>query len=83
MTNEIMNGKLPEEGFVRAADLVNMPAKGGKPARRGILPVSKSTLWKMVKDGKLAPPVKLSENVTAWPVSVIREYLARQTQAGA
>lgn len=78
MTNESEAGKLPEVGFVRARQLVYCPASGGKPERRGILSISKTTLWKLVKLGKFPKPVKLSEGVTAWRVEDVRAYLAGQ-----
>ncbi|MBL8500470.1 MULTISPECIES: helix-turn-helix transcriptional regulator [Nitrosomonas] len=31
-----------------------------------LIPLSHSTLWNHVKNGKFPKPVKLSENVTAW-----------------
>ncbi|KWR88597.1 AlpA family transcriptional regulator [Cupriavidus sp. IDO] len=58
-------GKLPETGYVRQSQLI--------PA---ILPFSSATLWRKVKAGTFPKPVKLSERVTAWDASSIREYLA-------
>jgi len=58
-------GKLPDTGYVRQSQLI--------PA---ILPFSSATLWRKVKAGTFPKPVKLSERVTAWDASSIREYLA-------
>lgn len=33
---------------------------------RGILPISKSTWWAGVKDGRFPQPIKLGDRVTAW-----------------
>ncbi len=56
MTNQI----LPETGFVRL------------PAVLKVFPVSKSTWWAGVKEGRLPKPVKLGPKTTAWRVEDIR-----------
>ena len=61
------NQALPETGFVRVKQII----------APGPIPVSRSTWWQGVKDGKYPPPVKLSENVTAWRVEDIRDLIDR------
>jgi prophage regulatory protein len=46
-----------EPGFLRISHIVGSD---------GLLPMSKSTWWKGVKEGRYPQPVKLSANVTAW-----------------
>jgi prophage regulatory protein len=41
----------------------------------GPIPVSKSTWWAGVKDGRFPKPVKLSTRVTAWRVEDIRDFI--------
>ena len=60
---------LPPTGYIRKAQLI--------PA---IIPVSSSTLWRWVKNGQFVPPVKLSENVTAWRVEDVRQWLDTKGQ---
>ena len=67
MTENTFPG-LPTEGFVRLKGVI---------APNGPIPVSRSTWWQGVKDGKYPPPVKLSENVTAWRVEDIRDLIDR------
>lgn len=55
---------LPETGFIRQAQLIPH-----------ILPFSSATLWRMVKAGTFAAPVKLSERVTAWRVEDVRRFI--------
>lgn len=43
-----------------------------------MLPFSKSTLWRKVKDGSFPKPIKLSERVTAWKVEEIHEWMVGQ-----
>jgi prophage regulatory protein len=58
-------------GYLRLKDLV----------RR--VPVSKSTIWLWVQERKFPQPVKLSERVTAWPVSAVEEWEAAKREAAA
>lgn len=57
-------GELPANGYVRQSQLIP-----------SIIPFSSATLWRKVKAGKFPRPVKLSERVTAWKVSDIREWM--------
>ena len=54
---------LPNTGFLRL------------PAVLALFPVSKSTWWNGVKDGKFPAPVKLTERTTAWRVEDIRKLI--------
>lgn len=54
---------LPVAGYVRLPKVLEL------------IPVSRSTWWAGVKDGRFPTPVKLSTRVTAWPVESIRELL--------
>ncbi len=56
-------GILPQSGFVRLSAIL---------APNGPIPVSRSTWWAGVKDGRFPKPVKLSRRVTAWRVEDIR-----------
>lgn len=44
------------------------------PQREGRLPVSGATIWRWVKDGKFPAPVRLSSNITAWPVEAVEAW---------
>jgi predicted DNA-binding transcriptional regulator AlpA len=57
---------LPETGYVRLSQIIP-----------SIIPVSKSTWWNGVKDGRYPRPVKLSERCTAWRVEDIRNLIER------
>ena len=60
--------KLPAAGFVRLASIL---------APAGPIPVSKSTWWAGVKDGRYPKPVKLGPRITAWRVEDIRTLIDR------
>lgn len=54
---------LPDTGFVRL------------PAILARYPISKSSWWAMVRDGRAPASIKLSPMVTAWKASEIRAFL--------
>jgi len=54
---------LPETGFLRLPEVLRL------------FPVSKSTWWLGVKDGRFPKPVKLSDKITAWRVEDIRQLI--------
>ncbi len=58
--------KLPETGFLRLRDILSP---------RGPIPVSKSTWWQGVKDGRFPKPVKLGARITVWRAEDIRRLL--------
>jgi predicted DNA-binding transcriptional regulator AlpA len=60
--------ELPDTGFVRLTSIL---------APRGPIPVSKSTWWAGVKDGRYPAPVKLGPRITAWRVEDIRSLIKR------
>ena len=57
---------LPETGFVRLKQIL---------APRGPIPVSKSTWWQGVRDGRYPSPVKLGRRITAWRGEDIRALI--------
>ncbi len=68
--------KLPDNAFIREAQLVRSPKRPHAPAP---LPFSAPTLWRKVKAGTFPRPVKLSERVTAWKVADVRAWIAAQS----
>ena len=55
--------KFPETGFVRLSQIL---------APNGPIPVSKSTWWQGVKDGRFPPSQKLGPKTTVWKAKDIR-----------
>ncbi|WP_424991162.1 helix-turn-helix transcriptional regulator [Fluviibacterium sp. S390] len=55
--------RFPQAGFVRLAQIL---------APDGPIPVSKSTWWQGVKDGRFPAPQKLGPRTTVWKVEDIR-----------
>lgn len=67
---------LPETGYLRLRDIIGN-RKAGIPA---LYPVSKTTLWLRIREGKFPKPVKLSPGVTAWRVEEVRALLEQAAQ---
>ena len=57
------NYTLPEIGFVRLPNILR------------VFPVSKSTWWAGVKDGRYPKPIKLSPKITVWKAEDIRSLI--------
>lgn len=60
--------ELPATGFLRLPCII---------APRGPIPVSKSTWWAGIKDGRFPKPVKLGQRITVWRVEDIRALIER------
>ncbi|MBB3408024.1 AlpA family phage regulatory protein [Rhizobium sp. XQZ8] len=60
------NTHFPTTGFVRLSAII---------APNGPIPVSKSTWWAGIKDGRFPKPVKLGPRITAWRVEDIRSLI--------
>lgn len=58
--------ELPDTGFLRLSSIL---------APRGPIPVSKSTWWAGIKDGRFPKPVKLGARITVWRVADIRSLI--------
>ena len=58
-----LNGELPATGFVRLPQVL------------AVYPVSRSTWWNGVKDGRFPAGVKLGPRTTAWRVEDIRKLI--------
>ena len=58
--------QLPETGFLRLRAIL---------APAGPIPVSKSTWWQGIKDGRFPKPLKLGRRVTVWRVEDIRRLI--------
>jgi len=63
VSNQFM---LPETGLLRLRQII---------APHGPLPISKSTWWAGVKDGRFPQPLKLGARVTVWRAEDIRELI--------
>lgn len=62
-----MNNKI----VLRIADIASTPTK------MGLLPVSKATLWRWVKNGTFPAPFKLGVGVTGWYAVDVDAFIAK------
>jgi prophage regulatory protein len=63
----------PSTGFLRLSAII---------APNGPIPVSKSTWWQGVRDGRFPKPVKLGPNTTAWRVEDILSLIEQISATG-
>ncbi|HZP87081.1 MAG TPA: AlpA family phage regulatory protein [Burkholderiales bacterium] len=66
---------LPEEGFLRLRQIIG--DRSATPPIPALIPVSRSTWWAGVRDGRFPKPVRLTARTTAWRVRDIRDLLER------
>ncbi len=64
---------LPETGFLRLPQIVGNPT--ADPPIPPLIPVSKSTWWAGIRDGRYPRPIKLSPKVTVWRVEDVRQLI--------
>jgi len=62
-----------KNGYLRLNQIVGN--KNANPPITAIIPISKSSWWKGVKEGKYPQPVKLGPRMTAWKTSDILAFL--------
>ena len=62
----------PDSAYLRERQLV-----GDKkdPTSPRLLPISRATLWRMVRDKRFPAPHKLGPNTTAWRCGDVRAFL--------
>jgi prophage regulatory protein len=66
MEKQNQPAEFPRQGFAREPQVLR------------VVPVGRSTLWSMAKEGKFPKPVKLSPRVTAWKCEDVWEWLEAQ-----
>ena len=64
------NTNFPTTGFVRLSAII---------APNGPIPVSKSTWWAGIKDGRFPKPIKLGPRITAWRVEDIKSLIENRS----
>lgn len=60
------NNGLPQTGFLRLSAIIGP---------NGPIPVSKSTWWAGIKDGRFPKPLKLGPRITVWRAEDIRALI--------
>lgn len=77
--NQSVFDALPDSAYIREAGLVQCSKR---PSSTAPLPFSAPTLWRKVKAGAFPAPIKLSERVTCWKVSEVRQWMREQAGTG-
>ncbi len=69
-----MSYHLPETGYLRLSQIIGNP--NANPPIPAIIPVSKSTWWAGVKNGRFPKPTKaFGPRITAWRVEDITKLI--------
>lgn len=71
--------QITEPQFLRAKQIIGDPK--ATPPIPPVIPISKSTLWEWVKQGKFPPPVKFGTRFTCWKVEDVREFVRRLNES--
>ena len=66
---------LPETGYLRLHQIIG--DRRAVPPVPALIPISKSTWWQGIKDGRFPRPVKLGPRITAWRVEDIRDLITK------
>lgn len=67
-TQSKLTSALPETGFVRLAQIIP-----------DIIPVSRTQIWRWVREKRFPAPVKLSAQVTVWRAEEVRAWIEAQS----
>ena len=67
--------ELPKVGYLRLPQIIGDANRD--PPIPAIMPVSRSTWWQGVRDGRFPKPVKLGPKTTAWRVEDIHDLIER------
>lgn len=68
------------QGFYRLKSIIGDPK--AKPPTKAIIPVSRSTWWQGVRDGRFPVGYKIGPNTTAWLQSDIHDLCERLGKGG-
>ena len=60
---------------IRVAELATTKGKPGK------LPVSPTTVWRWVREGRFPKPFKLGDSVTVWNADEVEAFIERQSES--
>ena len=58
-------------GFLRIRDFIP-----------DLIPVSRATLWRWVREGRFPSPIKISAAVTVWRTADVEDWLVRASREG-
>lgn len=65
--------------YLRVSDIT----RNRRTGKHGVLPVTPSTWWAWVKNGKAPPPIKLSRGCTVWRESDVRTFAESSAEGAA
>ncbi len=81
-----MNNTLPAIGYLRLCQIIGRKATPSDPDSKSknlreaipaLIPVSKSTWYQWIRDGKCPKPLRISERTSVWRVEDILEFIEK------
>ena len=66
-----MSAVEPAISLVRESELLGLKGSNSRS-----MPISRSTLWRWVNEGKFPKPIKLSEGVTVWRLEDVDAWIS-------
>lgn len=61
---------IPAEGFVRVSQLL------GRRGVPGILPISRTEMYRQLRAGRIPQPIKIGKRAVAWSAATVRLMIA-------
>ncbi|MEO5368514.1 MAG: AlpA family phage regulatory protein [Magnetococcus sp. DMHC-1] len=71
---------LPATGYLNIKTILG--DKNANPPRLGIIPVSNTSWWRGIRDGRFPKPIKLTKRTNVWKVEDIKECLLKINKEG-
>ena len=68
----------PDCAYLREKQLIGDKKK---PNQSKLIPISRATLWRMVKKSQFPPPQQIGPNTTVWLCGDVRKWLEQRAQA--
>ena len=68
----------PDSAFLRERQLIG---DWRDPCSPKLIPISRATLWRLVKNNKFPAPQKIGPNTTAWNCGQVRSWLTERNES--
>lgn len=78
---KLLSSAIPEIGYLRIKQIIGDTK--ATPPIPAIVPVSKTTWYQWIAEGKAPQPVKLSERTSAWRVEDIKQFIESRDKVAA
>ena len=86
MNRRMRRAKIAARKKITAQTVVALKVRGSDQLLRfaqvrELVPLSRTTLWRKIRDGTFPAPIKLSDHARGWRLSTIRRWIADREAA--